>query len=505
MTRTFVSALRAALALLIASTAVFAVASPASATGCVTGTQSGDYCYTTDGTTATIVGYMGADSDLTIPGTLAGFPVTTIGEAAFAYNTLTSVTIPDSVTTIDTEAFVFGTLESVTFGSSVTTIAYRAFANNSLESIDLPDSLITIGDAAFATNAITSVVIPDLVTIIGMSAFTSNAITSVTLGNSVTTIGRSAFLYNSIAHLTMGSSVTTINSGAFYDNALTSLVIPASVSTLAWDAFGKNPLATVAMDGNQPTTLGGDVFGVVPTVADPLVTFHAGATYTHGTAGHWNAGGTSYRVQEVASVSYSNPLGTAPAATTAIVGGTDLADPGNLTATGYRFDGWYNGTTAVTFPYAITADTTLTAHWTALAMTTPGTSAAGGSITVTGDGFEPGESVRIELHSDPVLLATVLAGSLGSFSTSVTIPTGTAAGEHEIFLVGTTTAWMSQAFTVSAATTTGGTTAANTTGTTATSATSGNLAATGTDPTLLVLAAFGMVGLGVLLRRRAAK
>ena len=50
----------------------------------------------TDGQ-ATITGYAGSGGDVTIPGTLGGFPVTTIGYSAFSYTaSLTSVTLPDS-------------------------------------------------------------------------------------------------------------------------------------------------------------------------------------------------------------------------------------------------------------------------------------------------------------------------------------------------------------------------------------------------------------------------
>ena len=62
--------------------------------------------------------------------------------------------------------------------------------------------------------------------------------------------------------------------------------------------------------------------------------------------------------------------------------------------------------------------------------------AAGDSITVTGTGFYPNESVAIELRSTPVLLATATADASGSFTATVTVPSGTAAGAHEIVATG---------------------------------------------------------------------
>jgi len=64
--------------------------------------------------------------------------------------------------------------------------------------------------------------------------------------------------------------------------------------------------------------------------------------------------------------------------------------------------------------------------------------APGDSIQVSVQGFTPGEQVRIELHSTPVLLSTVTAGSDGTAGSTVTIPVGTEAGQHTITVVGFT-------------------------------------------------------------------
>ena len=56
---------------------------------------SGDYTYTVSGSAATITAYSGAGGAVTVPGTLGGIAVTTIGSNAFSFKTtLTSVTLP---------------------------------------------------------------------------------------------------------------------------------------------------------------------------------------------------------------------------------------------------------------------------------------------------------------------------------------------------------------------------------------------------------------------------
>ena len=68
---------------------------------------SGDYRYTLleDGT-AEIATYCGSEKQLVIPSQLDGYAVTAIGDHAFyRYESLTSVTIPDSVSAIDDSAF----------------------------------------------------------------------------------------------------------------------------------------------------------------------------------------------------------------------------------------------------------------------------------------------------------------------------------------------------------------------------------------------------------------
>ena len=112
-------------------------------------------------------------------------------------------------------------LTSVTIGDSVTSIGDSAFAAcTSLTSVTIPDSVTSIGDSAFAAcTSLTSVTIPDSVTSIGDSAFAAcTSLTLVTIGNSVESIGNYAFSdCISLTSITIPDSVTSIGECAFED------------------------------------------------------------------------------------------------------------------------------------------------------------------------------------------------------------------------------------------------------------------------------------------------
>lgn len=105
---------------------------------------------------------------------IEGKPVTKIGTDAFAYCSLTSITIPDSVTSIGEYAFDgCKSLASITIPDSVTYIGYSAFDGcRSLASITIPDSVTHISQYAFnGCSSLKSITIPDSVISIAYNAF----------------------------------------------------------------------------------------------------------------------------------------------------------------------------------------------------------------------------------------------------------------------------------------------------------------------------------------------
>lgn len=242
----------------------------------------GDFEYEESESGVTITGYTGSATTLDIPDTINGKPVTAIGEDAFQYRSLTSVTIPDSVTTIGADAFKeCRSLTSVTIGNNVTSIGNYAFLYCAFASVTIPDSVTSIGAAAFYGNkSLTSVVIgnkvtsisesafdqcsnlksvtiPDSVATIGVRAFFyCTGLTSVKLGNGVTSIGESAFGYcTALPSITIPDGVTTIDGGAFDTcQRLTSVTIPDSITDIASDAFVQcSGLDEVVFTGAPPT------------------------------------------------------------------------------------------------------------------------------------------------------------------------------------------------------------------------------------------------------------
>ena len=159
----------------------------------------GDYVFYDDGTDVYLVKYIGNETEIILPEYDGGKEY---GIWQYVFNkcdTLTSVTIPDSVTSIGKEAFSHCTsLTSVTLGNSVINIGESAFSNcTSLTSVNIPDSVTSIDANAFGScSALRSITIPDSVTSIGGLAFCfCSSLTSIVIPDSVTSVGNWAFGY----------------------------------------------------------------------------------------------------------------------------------------------------------------------------------------------------------------------------------------------------------------------------------------------------------------------
>jgi len=221
------------------------------------------FTFTTNNGAITITGYnTAAGLNVVIPAATNGYPVTSIGEAAFAAHSLTSVTIPNGVTNIGGNAFVgchsltnitvavanpaYSSLNGVLFDKSQATLLQ--FPGGLGGDYTIPSSVTNIGGGAFIGCAsLTSVTIPNSVTNIGDSAFFGCAsLTSVTIPNSVTSIGDAAF-----------EGCTSLTSAYFLGNA------PFNDGTAFTGSPSNDPATVYYLAG---TTGWGSTFGGVPAV-----------------------------------------------------------------------------------------------------------------------------------------------------------------------------------------------------------------------------------------------
>ena len=175
------------------------------------------YRCTTNGSTVTITGYVGAPSlpsgALSIPGTISGHAVTSIGDLVFQKCiNLRSVVIPSGVTNIGAHAFISCTnLWNVTIPTGVTHIGSAAFAYcSSLITLVIPNSVTALDDGAF---------------------YSCTSLTTVTIGTNVGYL--SVNLFGKCA-------------------SLSSIIIPASVTNIDASFTNCNGLLNIYFKGNAP-------------------------------------------------------------------------------------------------------------------------------------------------------------------------------------------------------------------------------------------------------------
>lgn len=252
--------------------------------------------------------------------------VTKIGQYAFSYSEMTSLTIPDGVTEIEMYAFdSCYEIANITIPSSVTSIDSSSFnycnlkstnfVNNSqvegspwgayLYEDEINGMLIDGTKVCDSRYLPTSFDIPQGITEIGTSAFAYHQkLESVTMADSVTTIGRQAFdSCRSLSSISISNNVTSIGNYAFRECPLTSVVLPNALTSLGTGAFS-NCTALVSINiPNGLTAISNETFNgcsalteiTLPTSITSLNPFSfknctALVTFNYlGTMEQWNA------------------------------------------------------------------------------------------------------------------------------------------------------------------------------------------------------------------------
>lgn len=249
MTKRLVSAV-VAVALLFGSAAALPQAHIAGSTGITASadTLEGNYYYQTlsDGT-AELTYYAGKETKVTIPSTIGGKKVTSIGRSAFQSKAIEEVVIPSGVTNIGRTAFsACKSLKKVKMPNTVKTLGDYCFERcDVLTSINLSTSLKRIPYGAFECCWILpSIVIPDSVTELGEHCFECcKAMKSITLSKNLVTVGEFAF-FNCFAleSVKLPDSVKTIDDMAFNGcKALETIKLPASLEQVGEMVFEYTP------------------------------------------------------------------------------------------------------------------------------------------------------------------------------------------------------------------------------------------------------------------------
>lgn len=142
----------------------------------------------------------------------------------------------------------------------------NAYNDLGIKTIILPNTITSIGEKAFiCCTKLESINIPESVTSIGDLAFWGcESLRSIVIPEGITTIGERTFRHCvNLTSVTLPSTLTTIGTGAFkYCESLTTITIPANVTSIGSEAFEDcESLTTIICLGENPPTLGADVFG----------------------------------------------------------------------------------------------------------------------------------------------------------------------------------------------------------------------------------------------------
>lgn len=164
-------------------------------------------------------------------------------ELIFAAPTLTgSVTLPSTLRKIDDFAFYdTRNISSINFqNTQLEEIGEGAFYYSRITTVSFGSSLRTIKDGAFSSSYIENLTFEEGVETIGESAFSGIEISTLVLPNSLQTIGTTAFAHcTSLTSVQFGNGLVTLGERAFQDCfALTgTITLPASLQNVGINPF----------------------------------------------------------------------------------------------------------------------------------------------------------------------------------------------------------------------------------------------------------------------------
>ena len=225
------------------------------------GTTS-EFEYWHNGKEASITKYIGSSKSVSVPSSIGGYTVTSIGDSAFKDTGITYVSIPNTVKAIENYAFSgCSGLYSLTIPNSVTRLGLQFIGGTAISSITVPKSVTDCGqswggafDKAASLKSVTfqegMKKIPDFIC---YATDYSSHISSVSMPDTVTEIGARAFQNcRNLKEIRLSASLTGINAYAFYDSGLTSINIPKTIINIRENSFQNcESLQSVTMNYND--------------------------------------------------------------------------------------------------------------------------------------------------------------------------------------------------------------------------------------------------------------
>jgi hypothetical protein len=246
------------------------------------------YSYSDNGDgTCVITGYAGPAGSLSIPQTINGLTVASIGDQAFYQDlSITSVSIPEGVTSVDDYAFsLCGNLTQVSFPNSLTNIGAFAFGVcTNLSSVSIPTNVTSLSVQAFDfCYRLTNVYFPDTLTNIASRAFDScDRLPGVIIPRSVISIASDAFsaCTNLVAiSVAPDNAYYSSTNGVLFDKQQKTLIewpagksgdytMPESVTGMEDYAFVQAYYLTNLTAGSHLTNIANDAFSACINLAN---------------------------------------------------------------------------------------------------------------------------------------------------------------------------------------------------------------------------------------------
>lgn len=262
---------------------------------------------------------------------------------------------------------------------TVTKIATWAFNEcNTLTEVTLPNTVDEIGyQAFFKCSNLTNVTIPEGVKKIGQAAFYGcSQLISITIPSTITNMDTAFSGNTALSHVTLTNGISKISSNAFERcTGLTEVEIPASVDQICPFAFnGCTNLKRVLLEKNIKT-INVNAFKDCTNLSD--VKYNGYKTdwdrVTVNTTGNDTL---TSKVQYLCDINFDLNGGTingSDTMATQTVYSNEKLGTANVPTTppqrtGYDFDGWYTqaeGGTKYTFTEAVSSNIILYAHWNA--------------------------------------------------------------------------------------------------------------------------------------------